>query len=1091
MNRHVRVVSRFGRLLCLAEIVLLLTSLSRSVLADAEADYGVALSYYKQQSWDRAAQAWGDFLKRNPNSDRLPLAKLYYGQALVQLGKYSDARDVFRDYVTRYPKQPDIPLAQYRIAECSVFLNDLDAAERELRTFLTQNPNHDLAEWAYQYQGEVFAKRGQNAEAAAAFRQLLTRFKTGKLSEDARFGLARAEEQLKNTPAAIELYKELAAMPQGRFAAESLFNLGSRYFADQKYPEAIQEFTAIGKRFPQHPLAAAGDVHAGYVQFQLKQFPAAIEQFQKAVQSPAQGPTASFWIGLSYKEEGDFAKAAETFRQLDPSVKQTKPLGPEVAFHWGDSEFRLLHFDQARELFLEAVRRDPASEQADDALYLASDAAVRGGRLPDAIRIYEQFRRDYPNSGLALLEELVRGRALLAQGDELEKSNKEAATAKWNAAAEVFAHVARESTLPQTATLARIQLARLKARSRDDQGVVDTLAPLKKELTSENVPPEYSEALLLLANSLNELKRGQESIEVYKLYRERSPGKRNPAALTALAIASAQLGHWEDARSAVKSLSEADERKEDLVYASAEVGDKAFRAEQWELAAEMFRYQVDLGPQHPGYWTALSDLGHTYINMKRWKEAAQALEGVLESKSTDLPILSHITYLYGYALQQEGENTPSKEQLAAAASVFEKAFERFQLPADVTKPSAEQLETSFNAFQAARGAARSLAKLDKPHEADAFWQKAYDELARQTDPQRRQLDAVLSEWGAMHNNAGNAQRADELFQKLVTDFPNSAHSSVAQLSIAQGAVGEGKIEQAIETFTKLAQSAEVHEDVRRTAMVWLIDVSAQAKNWQNALKYAVEFTRKFPQDDLRFYARYRQAEALLQLAVSSSGGGPIEPGRGSEQIDEAVRLLVELKQGAKTPLPSRKNAQLESEEWFRQVWLLLAEAYFRIRNYTAVEANVDELRAEDPESPFLYQMDEILGRSFQKQAQFEQARAAYLRVIESPDGKRTETAAKAQLALADTYLFQKNYEEAHKEYYKVYAVYLYPEYQAAALSQAISCDLQLKRPADAAKTLETLKTEFPDSEYTRSAEKAVKMVLDKTGTTPMPTPADK
>jgi len=1084
MNRIARSLSGFGRLLCLAEIVLLLTCMSRSALADAEADYGVALTFYKQQSWDRAAQSWGDFLKRNPNHTRVPLAKLYYGQALVQLGKYADARDVFRDYVAKYPKQPDIPLAQYRIAECSVFLNDLDAAERELKAFLTQNPNHELAEWAYQYQGEVFSKRGQFADAAAAFREVLTRFKSGKLVEDAKFGLARAEEQLKNMPTAIELYKELAAAPQGRFAAESLFNLGSRSFAEGKFPEAIEQFTAIGQRFPQHPLAAAGDVHAGYVHFQLKDFPAAIEQFQKAAQSPAQGPTASFWIGLSYKEQENFEKAAEAFRQLDPAVKQTKPLGAEVAFHWGDSEFRLRHFDQARELFLEAVRRDPAGEQADDALYLATDAAVRGGHLPDALRMYEQFRRDYPNSGLTLLEEIVRGRALFEQGDELEKTNKEAAIAKWKAAAEVFSYVARESTFPQTATLAKIQLARVKARSRDDQGVVDTLAPLKKDLASENVPKEYSEALLLLANSLTELKRGQEAIEVYKIYQERSPGNKNPAALSALAIASAQLGRWDDARAAVKSLSESDQRKDDLVYAAADVGDKAFRAEQWDVAAEMFRYQVDLGPQHPGYWTALSDLGHTYVNMKRWKDAAQALEGVLQSQSTDLPIISHITYLYGYALQQEGETAPSKEQLTAAASVFEKSYERFRLPADATAPTASQLETSFNAFQAARGAARSLTKLDKPQEADAFWQRAYDELARQTDPQKRQLDAILSEWAAMHNNTSNPQRADELFQKLVADFPNSPHAMVAQLSLAQGEASAGKIEQALGTFTKLAQSTDAHEDVRRTAMVWLIDVSAQARNWQNALKYALEFQQKFPQDDLRHYARYRQAEALLQLAVGSSGGGTIEAGQGSEQIDEAIRLLVELKQGAKTPLKSRMNALLESEEWFKQVWLLLAEAYYRVRNYTAVEANVAELRAKDPQSPFLYQMDEILGRSFQKQAQFEQARTAYTRVIESAEGKRTETAAKAQLALADTYLFQKNYEAAHKEYYKVYAVYLHPEYQAAALSQAISCDLQLKRPGDAAKTLETLKTEFPMSPYTQRAEEAVKDVLDKTGTSP-------
>ncbi len=1064
-----------------AEIALLLSLVARPALADADADYGVALQYYKNQSWDRAAQSWTEFLAKNPTHARVPLAQLYYGQTLVQLGKYADARQVFRTFIAQNPKQPDIPLALFRTAECSVFLNDLEAAERELQTFLNQHGNHELAEWAFQYQGEVAAKRGKFTEAAAAFRVVLNRFKNGKLSEDAKFGLARAEEALKNDAAAIELYTELAAMPQGRFAAESLFNLGSRYFENGKYFEAIEQFTAIGKRFPQSPLAAAGDVHAGYVHFQLKEYPAAIEQFQKGAKSPAQAVTAQFWIGLAYKEQGEFQKAVDTFQQLDSSAKEAKPLGAEVAFHWGDSELRLSNFDKARDLFLESVRRDPTGELSDDALYLASDAAVRGGHYAEAIRMSEQFRRSYPGpGGLSLLEELVLGRALFAQGDELEKTNAEAAQAKWKAAGEVFEYVARESKIPRTSTLARIQLARVKARNRDDKGVVDVLDPLKQELGSDNVPREYSEALLLLANSLNELKRGKEAIEVYKVYQERSPGKKNPAALSALAIASAQIGLWEDARSAMKALDEADERKEDLAYAAADVGDKAFRAGQWDVAAEMFRYQVALGEQHPGYWNALSDLGHTYVNMKRWKEAADALRGVLDSKSNDTPIISHVTYLYGYSLQQEAEAGSSNEGLETAADVLTKAYERFRLPADKSPPTADQLQASFNAYQSIKGAARCYAKLGKLAEADKAWQQAYDELGRQTEPQKKPLDAVLSEWGAMHLNAGDSKRADEIFQRLIAEFPDSEHAVVAKLSLAQGEAKAGRTEDAMAAFEKIVNQPGAHEEIRRTAMLWLIDVSAQARNWPVALKYAAEFQQAFPRTAHRHYARYRQAEALLQLAVASTGGGTLEAGKGSEQIDEAIRLLVEIKQSADTPLEGRANATVGQEEWFPQVWLLLSEAYFRVRNYTAVEANVAELRKKDPQSPFLYQLDEILGRSLHKRAMFEEARTAYQRVVDSPDGKRTETAAKAQLGLAETYLFQKNFDAAHKEYYKVYVGYAFPEYQAAALYQAITCDLELKRPEDALKTFETLKTEFPTSQYVGRAEQAVKPVQEKT-----------
>lgn len=1066
----------------LAEVVLLVTFIASSAMADADSEYGVALQFYKQQRWEQSAKLWADFIPRYPQSPRLPLAKLYYGQALIQTGKYAEARETFRDYVARYPAEADIPLARYRIAECSVFLNDLDAARAELKAFLSQHANHDLAEWGWQYQGEVLAKQGKFAEAADSFRTVLTKYQSGKLTEDAKFGLARAEEQLKHVPEAMALYRELAAAPNGRFAAESLFCLGTRFFDDRQYPQALEQFTAIEKRFPEHSLVPTARLHSGYVHFATRQYDAAAAEFEKVTQPPGLALTAQYWLGLCKKELGDFAAAIQILSRLDPQAKALRPLGQEVAFHWGDSELRQEHFDKARELFLEATRRDPAGELADDALYLASDAAVRAGRFDDAERMHAEFRRTYAQSGLALLEELVYGRAIFGQGNALEATDPAGAKARWASAAQVFERVARESTVPRTSILARIQLARVQARGKNFEAVVATLLPLKEELVSDQVPREYTEALVLLSNSLIELKRSEEAVTVLKVYQDSSPEKKNPVALSTLAVASAQLGKWDDARRAVASLAEAEPAGENLAYAAATVGDLAFRAEEWPAAAEMFQREVGLGETYPKYWRALSDLGHTYINMEKWSDAAAAMSGVLQSKGQDAALISHITYLYGYALQKVGETGDAAvrtEKTAAAVKVFEEGYDRFRLPAEAKTPSETALRVSYNAYQCAKGAARCYARLEKSADADAWWEKAYNELTHQTDPKYRDLDVVLSEWAAMNNNAGNDARADELFQRLLKDFPGSQQAVVARLSVAQGMANAGETQQAIQAFEAILAQPKLPDEVRRTALLWLIDVAAETSDWSTSLANALAFEKAFPASEHRFYAKFRKAEALLQLAVRSPGGASIEAGRGSEQVDEAIKLLIELKQSKDVALKD-SGSTIGQEEWYPQVWLLLTEAYFRIRNHTAVAANVEELRSQDPMSKFLYQMDEILGRSLNAQAKFDEARAAFTRVIESPDGKRTETAAKAQFYLAETFLLQKKYAEALEEYYKVYVSYAYPEWQAMALYQAIRCDLELKRPEGAAKTLETLKTGFPDSEYTKKAEVEVKAILDKT-----------
>jgi cellulose synthase operon protein C len=124
----------------------------------------------------------------------------------------------------------------------------------------------------------------------------------------------------------------------------------------------------------------------------------------------------------------------------------------------------------------------------------------------------------------------------------------------------------------------------------------------------------------------------------------------------------------------------------------------------------------------------------------------------------------------------------------------------------------------------------------------------------------------------------------------------------------------------------------------------------------------------------------------------------------------------------------------------------------------------------------LYRADALLGRSLENQARFEEAREAYLRVIESEHGKQTETAAEAQFRIAESHLKEKNYDLALKEYYKVYAGYDAPRYESAALFQAGRCDASLKNWRGAVQSYRTLLEEFPESEFAEEARSQLKEI---------------
>ena len=161
------------------------------------------------------------------------------------------------------------------------------------------------------------------------------------------------------------------------------------------------------------------------------------------------------------------------------------------------------------------------------------------------------------------------------------------------------------------------------------------------------------------------------------------------------------------------------------------------------------------------------------------------------------------------------------------------------------------------------------------------------------------------------------------------------------------------------------------------------------------------------------------------------------------------------------------------------MWIDLAEISCTLKDYSGVASLVEEYRAWDPASPRLYVADEILGRSLKNQARFPQAREAFERVIRHPQGKRTETAAKSQFLVAETYLLEKNFQQAQKEYLKVEVLYKFPQWQAPALFQSAVCLETLQKWKAAAADYDQLIKRYPESEYTAKARARMPEVLKR------------
>jgi tetratricopeptide (TPR) repeat protein len=241
---------------------------------------------------------------------------------------------------------------------------------------------------------------------------------------------------------------------------------------------------------------------------------------------------------------------------------------------------------------------------------------------------------------------------------------------------------------------------------------------------------------------------------------------------------------------------------------------------------------------------------------------------------------------------------------------------------------------------------------------------------------------------------------------------------------------------------------------KERALFHVIEIHAAAGKWQLVIASTESFLKDFSDSPLAPQVRQFQGDALLQQ------GKP----------DEALQILETLRAdivGGKVP----------HDDWIDRVWVVLAEVALAKQNYEKIDGLQQELKQRSPESRFEFQLNDVQGRRWKQQAppDFAKSRKYLQLVTADPQASGTETSARCQFLLAETYLMESNPETAAKEFFKVYLNYKgHDELRAQALFQGASCQVTLKKTDLAIRDFKDLIREFPTSSLVKQAGKELK-----------------
>jgi TolA-binding protein len=947
-------------------------------------------------------------------------------------------------------------------------------AVEEFEGFLAAYPQHAKAVESHFFLAEALLQLKRHAEAAQQYQQYLDRQKQGRFAREALFRRGEAEYLAGQASAAKKtLTQFVREYPRDPLGAYSFPYLGDLALGEGNWAEAARCYRQGLEQFPDGKLQ--DDCRLGLARALQKQGQTdEAEKLFLALSAKRASPLAGdalFHLGALQFAAGRFAEAAATLAAFDERYPTATQRG-EARLAWAWSLFKLKRAAEAKAMLerltadqgvgidarywlgmihraeeqwaagarvlLAGVNASPQHQRAAAMRFYAGDCLLRAG---DAAGATQQFDAVLAAGDTSWADDAARGKvqAALQAKDHVAVDRHAAEFQRRFAASPLLPDVHRvhaRSLLERKLSQPAIALLEpLVARRAADAGLEDryllTLAyqagkRYAEGLTAVAPVVAHAQGTLQAAAQLAQgslllaLKRDAEALPPLEAaVAGKLVGDDRLRAKAELAIALARTGKIDRAKQVFAELAGSTADNELVVSAIEQLSEAAYAAGDTTWSGELF---ARLAQHHTKerQWKGLAGMAWSHHKAGRLAEAADGFATLLR-KNPEPALAAETALARGRTLEQLAR--PDE-----ALAMYDRIAARYA-----------QTDSYAPALLAA--ARLRAARHEFAEAAARFAQLA----ARRPPPD--DLDAVLYEWSWALGDAGQTAESTRVLERLCQEFPQSRFWDDAVYRLAQRAWEAKDYRQA---GARLKALLDHHPEarLREHALYLSGQIAAAEERWPEVARQMERLAADHPQSPLRLAAEYWVAEALYR-----------------QQDYEAARVRLERLAG-QLPTPP--------EPWMGMIALRRAQVLAHRQQWDAAYAIAAKIAGEFPAFEQQYEVDYLLGRCLADRADFEGARQAYQRAIRAPQGAKTETAAKAQWMIGESYFHQKNYEAALRAYLRVEILYAFPHWQALALLEAAKCHELLGEWREAAGLYERLLARYADTLAAKDAAARLK-----------------
>jgi TolA-binding protein len=309
-------------------------------------------------------------------------------------------------------------------------------------------------------------------------------------------------------------------------------------------------------------------------------------------------------------------------------------------------------------------------------------------------------------------------------------------------------------------------------------------------------------------------------------------------------------------------------------------------------------------------------------------------------------------------------------------------------------------------------------------------------------------DEALYQLGWVHLELGDQAQGTAIFDRLVSEHPNSKYRLDAALRTAQNYVAQSQLDKAMQKLNELSPDAALPTPIRTRKLFLVGEIAARRGDWNSVADSMNHLLRELDDEASKVKATYWLAEASF---------------RKSNFEDSAQQFQF-----------VREHYRELSADLHPWIWLRLAQSLGHLEKWREARKIAEDGVMQFDSFALRYEFDFLRARGLEDLGRLSDAQQLYQQVIDSSQGCNTETAAIAQWRIGEIFFHQEDFAQAIKAYYLVDSHFAYEQWRSAALLQAGKCQENLENYAHAEKLYSRLIEQFPTSIHRQSADERIR-----------------